>query len=146
MILENDKPQLFHFSLFFTASIRLFLFVSIEGFAFPKVREKKFFEKPHNLSELWLCSCVKQGQQRLYLSATTAGGAQATRIYQSGYLLGGNRGWVTCWWAQGKRMRTKWRLKPKDFRTSICVQRPPSCTALYKLVKPTFQDASADWG
>ena len=48
----------------------------------------------------------------------------------------GNGGWVTCWWAQGKRMRTKWRLKPKDFRTSICVnghQAALPCTSLSSL-------------
>ena len=87
MILENDKLHscfIFHCSsLHASASFSLF---HNEGFAFPKVREKKFFEKAHNLSERGFAHVSNKGSRGWHHACYSQGALQATRIYQSGHL------------------------------------------------------------
>ena len=87
MILENDKLHsclIFHCSLLH-ASTSFSLFHN-EGFTFPKVREKKFFEKAHNLSECGFAHVSNKGSRGWRHACYSQGALQATHIYQSGHL------------------------------------------------------------
>lgn len=145
MILENDKLHscfIFHCSsLHASASFSLF---HNEGFAFPKVREKKFFQKAHNLSECgfahvsnkgsrgWHHACYSQGLQLTFIKVATF--LSQVRKRGLGDLLVGTR----------QKNEDKVKAQTQRLQNKHLCQRPPSCTALYKLVKPTFQDASTD--
>ena len=87
MILENDKLHscfISHCSLLH-ASTSFSLFHN-GGFTFPKVREKKVFEKAHNLSERGFARVSNKGIRRWRHACYSQGALQATHIYQSGHL------------------------------------------------------------